>query len=205
MPALFQFNHVATDKIGSLSFSIEAGETRILKLGSQDIKTVVMDMALGDLSPVSGEILLLGQSLDASRPGSICLIPAHGGLISNLKTWENITLPLWYHNKREKKSTEESVMYWLRALDINSEEWEVFMSSPTARLKPDEHKMAGLLRGLVLAPQLLLVDATLFEDVDTARVQVWIAILEKFAREANDRAVLVVTSAVTSLPWKIIE
>jgi len=162
-------------------------------------------MAMGDLCPAGGDILLHGQSLDASRCGSISLIPAHGGLISNLKTWENITLPLWYHNKREKSATEESLMYWLRALDIDSEEWEAFMSSPVARLRPDEHKIAGLLRGLVLAPQLLVVDAALFDDVDAARVQIWIGVLEKFVREASDRAVLVVTSAVTSLPWKIIE
>ena len=79
------------------------------------------------------------------------------------------------------------------------------MASPAAHLSQWERKMAGLLRGLVLAPKLLIVDAGLFEEVDAASVKVWAAVLEKFVHENNDRAVLVVASSSTALPWKVIE
>lgn len=165
----------------------------------------IINLALGDLAPANGEISLQGQPLEATRPGMIGWIPGDGGLISNLKTWENITLPLWYHNKRQIQSTEEKVMRWLRALNIDNRAWEDLMSSPAARLTQEEHKLAGLLRGLVLAPQLLVVDAGLFDELDDALRQMWIKVLETYVSESDYRALLVVTSAFTSLPWKIIE
>lgn len=162
-------------------------------------------MTLGDLAPITGEILFNQEPLEVSRPGNIGWIPANGGLISNLKTWENITLPLWYHGERQTQSTEQTVMRWLLELGMEKEKWEAFMASPAAHLNLAEHKIACLLRALLLAPQLLLVDAALFDDVDADSVKIWITVLEKHVRETDSRAVLVVTSAATSLPWKIIE
>jgi len=205
MPALLHFNNVAIDQADALSFSIAAGDIRILKVASHEVKMEIINLALGDLAPANGEISLQGQPLEATRPGMIGWIPGDGGLISNLKTWENITLPLWYHNKRQIQSTEEKVMRWLRALNIDNRAWEDLMSSPAARLTQEEHKLAGLLRGLVLAPQLLVVDAGLFDELDDALRQMWIKVLETYVSESDYRALLVVTSAFTSLPWKIIE
>lgn len=205
MAALLQFNGVEIDKAGTLSFSIEAGATRVLQVSSPEAKAVLIDVALGESIPENGELLLLGQSLQAARPGSIGWVPAGGGLISNLKTWENITLPLWYHQRRQTVNTEENVARWLAQLGLEQQEWEKFMASPAARLKPWERKLAGLLRGLVLAPSLLLVDAALLDEVDSLRTQAWVSALEKFAREADGRAVLAVASSATLLPWKNIE
>ena len=58
MAALLQFNSVAIDKAGSLSFSIMAGETRVVKVASQEAKSATIDLALGELMPREGEILL---------------------------------------------------------------------------------------------------------------------------------------------------
>lgn len=205
MTVPLQFNQVEIDKAGTLSFSIEAGATRLLQVNSPEAKAAVIEAALGESIPENGEVLLLGQPLQAARPGSIGWVPAGGGLISNLKTWENITLPLWYHQRRQTVNTEESVARWLAELGMEQQEWEKFMASPAARLRPWERKLAGLLRGLVLAPALLLVDAALFDEVDSSRTQAWLSALEKFAREADGRAVLAVASSATLLPWKIIE
>jgi len=202
---LLQFKNVAVDMASTVSFSVEAGETLVLKVSSEEAKAEVIDMALGELIPAHGEILVHGQSLEASRPGNIGWIPAGGGLISNLKTWENITLPLWYHGRRQSLATEETVARWLLELELDKQEWEKFMASPTAHLKQGERKLAGLLRGLIQAPEVLVIDAGLFDEVETDRSYIWIKVLEKFVREADGRAVLVVASAATLLPWKIIE
>ena len=112
---------------------------------------------------------------------------------------------MWYHQRRQTVNTEETVARWLAELGLDQQEWEKFMASPAARLRPWERKLAGLLRGLVLAPALLLVDAALFDEVDSSRTQAWVSALEKFAREADGRAVLAVASSATLLPWKNIE
>jgi ABC-type transporter Mla maintaining outer membrane lipid asymmetry ATPase subunit MlaF len=205
MTALLQFNNVASDKVGALSFGVAAGETRLLQLASQEARLALIDMAVGELPPASGKILLQGRPLDEIKPGSIGWIPAAGGLISNLKTWENVTLPLWYHGRRQTAATEENVARCLAELGLEQQEWEKFMSSPTARLKLWERKLAGLLRGLILAPQIMVVDAGLFDDVEAARSAAWIAALEKFAGAAEERAVLAVADTATLLPWKTIE
>jgi ABC-type transporter Mla maintaining outer membrane lipid asymmetry ATPase subunit MlaF len=205
MTTLLQFNNVEIDKGNTLSFNVAAGETLVLKVNSPEEKAAVIDMVLDEILPAYGEIRFHGQLLAASKPGSIGWIPARGGLISNLKTWENITLPLWYHHRPQNFATEEIVARWLVELELDKLEWEKFMASPAARLKPCERKLAGLLRGLVQAPQLLLVDAELFDEVELSRSNVWIAALEKFVQAAEVRAVLVVASATTLLPWRIIE
>jgi len=205
MTTLMQFRNVAIDKGKNLSFSVAAGETLLLKVSSPEEKAAIMDMVLDEILPANGEIWLHGQPLEASKPGSIGWIPAGGGLISNLKTWENVTLPLWYHHRPQNLATEEAVARWLDELELDKQEWEKFMASPAARLKPWERKLAGLLRGLVQAPKLLLVDAELFDEVELSRSNAWIAALEKFVQAAEGRAVLVVASATTLLPWKIIE
>ncbi len=205
MAALLQFTAVAIDKTSSLSFSIGAGETRILKVASQEAKAAAIDMSLGEMLPAQGEILLQGNPLQTARRGGIGFIPAAGGLISNLKTWENVTLPLWYHGRRQTQAVEETVSRWLTELGLDPQEWEKFMASSAARLKPVERKLAGLLRGLVQAPQVLVIDAALFEEVEASQSRIWIAVLEKFVHEADGRAVLVVAHVATLLPWRIIE
>ena len=205
MTALLRFDNVAIDIERTVSFSVEAGDKLLLEVGSEESKSAIIDMTLGELLPADGQILLLGQSLAESSPGNIGYVPAEGGLISNLKVWENVTLPLWYHGSRQLMATEESVARWLRELNLSEQDWEKFMASPAARIKPWKRKLAGLLRGLVLAPQLLVVDANLFDEVDTATSRTWITALEKFVGDTEGRAVLVIANKPTILPWKKIE
>lgn len=205
MTALLQFNQVVLDKDNTLSFSVAEGETCVLKVPSQEAKLTLIDLALGEVAPLKGEILLSGMLLEMSKPGIIGWVPATGGLISNLKTWENVTLPLWYHSMIQNAATKQTVTRWLLELQFDQQEWGKFMASPIARLSQWERKMAGLLRGLVLAPKLLIVDAGLFDEVDAASIKVWVAVLEKFVQENNERAVLVMANTSTVLPWKIIE
>jgi phospholipid/cholesterol/gamma-HCH transport system ATP-binding protein len=203
MTALLEFNNVVIEKDDTISFKVGVGELLVLKAPSEEAKMAIIDMALGEMVPEKGEVTLQGRSLAESIPGNIGWIPAAGGMISNLKAWENITLPLWYHGKHQKVTTEGSVARLLNELGVDKQDWGRFMASPSARLSPLERKMAGLLRGLVNTPKLLLIDAGLFEDVEPSRIQGWISILEKFVREVDGRAVLAVTSADTLLPWKI--
>jgi phospholipid/cholesterol/gamma-HCH transport system ATP-binding protein len=130
-------------------------------------------------------------------------VAANGGLISNLKIWENISLPLWYHSKRDIQETEKNVEYWLTILAIDPADCADFMGSPPHSVEPWQRKLAGLLRALVQMPRVLVVDAGLFEDVKTRIAQVWITALENYA--SQDRAVLVLADKATVLPWQKIE
>lgn len=205
MQPLLQFSQVACLEIAGLSFTLASGEGRVLEMPDEAVKSAAIDLALGEKAPTEGSILFGGRPLERSQPGRIGWVAAGGGLISNLKTWENVTLPLWYHGHAHRAEVDASIARWLSALGKDSAAWEDFMARPPALLKPLERKLAGLLRGLVQAPLLLVVDADLFAGLDRATLDAWTAALDTFVQEDPTRAVLAVSDGAVALPWRKIE
>lgn len=143
------------------------------------------------------------QPLSESQPGRVGWVAENGGLISNLKIWENVTLPLWYHSRHEVTETEQRVMHWLGVLEFEPDACAEFMAALPYSIEPWQRKLAGLLRAFVQMPQVLVVDADLFDDVK-ARLQLsWITALEAYAAQGN--SVLVMADKATTLPWTMIE
>ena len=203
MAAVLQFSGVNCGKIDALTLALQAGEIGVLRLAGKEEKSVAIELAVGERNPEAGAITLDGAPLDASPPGSIGWVPESGGLISNLKAWENVTLPLWYHGKRRVAEAEEQANRWLAALGVESEARSAFMASPAARLSTLERKRAGLLRGLVLAPRLLVVDAALFNGVPQDLKSSWAAALEMLAKEGCS-ILAVAQESDAALQWKTI-
>ncbi len=205
MDALLQFSAVNCGKISQLSFELQPGAIGVLRFEDREEKALAIDLAVGERLPEAGSILLEGAALEAASPGSIGWVPEGGGLISNLKTWENVTLPLWYHRGRRPRETQEAVAAWLAALGVAGEAMSEFMASPAARLTAVERKRAGLLRGLVLAPRLLVVDGALFGGVPPSVRAPWMAALEALAGGGGGGGALVVTAeGDPPLPWETI-
>lgn len=231
MAGLFRFLNVrGEDSERAYSFTLDAGEIRLLQLSSKAEKDMLIDYAVGETHcsqgsieisqgerrgnsnapiPVHGErrrrngtVPVIWQPIGQSRAGRVGWV-GNGGLVSNLKVWENVTLPLWYHTHRDAAETERSVEYWLEMLGLTADDWADFMAAAPSRLEPWQRKLAGLLRGLVQMPRVLVVDAMVFEDVKARLVTRWITALETFA--AQERAVLVLTDKATMLPLQKIE
>lgn len=178
MAAILQFSGVNCGKISNLSFTLETGKTGQLSLAGREEKSTAIDLAVGARAPDSGFITLNGAPLEAASAGSIGWVPESGGLISNLKVWENVTLPLWYHGKRRVAEAEAQTSRWLSLLGMNEGEMGAFMASPAALLTPLGRKRAGLLRGLLLAPQVLVLDTALFNGVNRDAGVAWLAALD---------------------------
>ncbi len=191
MAATLQFSGVNCGKITGLTFSLQAGEIRKLPVVAKEEKSVVIELAVGERAPDAGAITLDGAPLDVAPPGSIGWVPESGGLISNLKAWENVTLPLWYHGKRLVAEAEVKAARWLATLGVEEQAMAPFMASPAGRLSTLERKRAGLLRGLMLAPRVLVVDAALFNGLSQEVRACWAAALELQAKEGG--SVLVVS------------
>ncbi len=232
MGELFRFQDVhGEDSERVYSFTLSAGEIRLLQLASKAEKDTLIDYAVGETLCTEGRIEITQgerrrnsnapahglderrrttepvpvtwQPIGQSRAGRVGWVAGNGGLISNLKIWENITLPLWYHTKRDVAETERSVVYWLEKLGMEPESFAEFMAAPPFRLVPWQRKQAGLLRVLVQMPRVLVIDAVLFEDVSARQVSRWIKALEDFS--AQERAVLVLADKATMLPLQKIE
>jgi ABC-type multidrug transport system ATPase subunit len=232
MRKLYRFTDVSYEgSVRVFSFTLNSGEIRLLQLLDKAEKEMIIDLAIGETSCVKGDIEItqgdrrseksplsgslenrrlrdgtapvIWSSMQTSRVGRVGWVAANGGLISNLKIWENITLPLWYHTKRDAEETEKNVEYWLTILAIDPAACANFMAAPPYSVDPWQRKLAGLLRALVQMPRVLVVDAGVFEDVKTRIAQAWISALEAYA--SQDRAVLVLADKATVLPWQKIE
>lgn len=229
---LFRFVDVRCDSSDRThSFTLHSGEVRLLQFSSKAEKDAIIDLATGEtqdgegtIEIVQGErrggqtkeisaqeerrrrnapVPMIWQALSASRPGRVGWVAGNGGLISNLKIWENVTLPLWYHAQHDVADTEQRVLDWLGVLGLEPSACADFMAAPPYSVEPWERKLAGLLRALVQMPRVLIVDAVVFEDVKARLAHSWIQALEAYA--AQGRTVLVVADKATILPWKKIE
>lgn len=232
MTELYRFIGVSCEGADrAYSFTLHSGETRLLQLSSKIVKDAMIDLAIGEtlcreggieivqgdrrhhnkaLSGSQGErrrsnqtVPMIWKTLSASRPGRVGWVAANGGLISNLKVWENITLPLWYHSRREAAESEQRVRDWCKVLGVEPDALAEFMAAAPASIEPWQRKLAGLLRALVQMPRVLVVDAVVFEDVKARLASCWIAALEAYA--AQGRTVLVIADKATTLPWEKIE
>jgi ABC-type ATPase involved in cell division len=215
----------------AFSFTLNSGELRLLQLASKTEKDAMIDVLVGNELCESGSIEIvqserrrnimpapdqqterrrhtgatpvIWQPLGDSRPGRVGWVAGSGGLISNLKVWENITLPLWYHAQRQAEETEQNILLWLNAFGLEPEFFAEFMAAPPYSIEPWQRKLAGLLRALVQMPRVLVVDAVLFEDIKARIARNWMMALETYA--AQGRAVLVLADKATTLPWEKIE
>lgn len=231
MSALFRFDGVRCAGLErAFTFTMHAGELRLLQLFSIDAKNAMIDLAIGEAVCVEGAIEiaqgdrrrkqnavralgerrrnvgtapLIWQQLSARLPGRVGWVAANGGMISNLRVWENVTLPLWYHARRDVVETEQRVTHWLGLLGLVRDEFAEFMAAHPHSIEPWQRKLAGLLRALVQGSSVLVVDAALFENVKDNLVRCWIIALEAYATEG--RAVLVIADHESSLPWEKIE
>ena len=232
MTALFRFIDVRCEGFErAYSFTLHSGETRQLQLSSKSGKDAMIDLAIGEMVCGEGSIEivqgdrrsnntaiigpqgerrrnnepvpLIWQPLGANRPGRVGWAAASGDLISNLKIWENVTLPLWYHARREVIETEQSVTHWLGLLGLEQDAFAEFMAAQPHSVEPWQRKLAGLLRALVQMPVVLVVDAALFENVKERFVRCWIMALEAYA--AQGHTVLVIADKAMTLPWEKIE
>ena len=232
MGALYRFADVRCEGVERLlSFTLEAGETCWLQLGSRTEKDAVIDSAIGTRACASGvveialadrrhnkagapglrserrhsagQMPLIWQALGEGRSGRVAWVAGNGGLISNLKVWENVTLPLWYHAHYETSATEQHIRQWLEVLGIEPDAHERFMMAEPYNLEAWQRKLAGLLRALLQMPSVLVVDAALFDDVKPRWADGWMQAIGNYA--ADGRAALVLADRAAALPWTKIE
>jgi ABC-type transporter Mla maintaining outer membrane lipid asymmetry ATPase subunit MlaF len=108
-------------------------------------RLVVLGVDVGEL-PESERRTLLGK---------IGFVPAHGGLISSLNAWENISLPVAYHAPERLPGLLGQVHELLEQIGGVDE-------NLLAKLPEDmslyEKRLTGYVRALTEAPQLLLVE-----------------------------------------------
>ncbi|HWR97581.1 MAG TPA: ATP-binding cassette domain-containing protein, partial [Candidatus Methanoperedens sp.] len=134
--------------------------------------TLLLRLVIGTERPQTGEIRLFGRDLaaaDEEEALALCarvgIVWPAGGFVSNLKTWENILLPLWYHGGRDAADREGEVLELLERLGLAAARIPDFLAALPGSLSAREQRLLGAARALLMDAELMIY-AGLFEGLD---------------------------------------
>lgn len=150
--------HDATLK--GCDFDFPAGKTLWLKSPEGAGKSTLLQILAGLAMPQSGAYFLNGDnvvemSFEDFLPYRLRIgfTFDYGGLINNRTIVDNLMLPLVYHKLLSPELARERVMEMLTRFDVQK-----FAMERPAHVPGRVRKIGVLLRGLVMRPQLLLLD-----------------------------------------------
>src|SRR3989344_3431908 len=131
---MIRLENVTRGAIHDLSLEVATGQVCRLTVPSRDIKDELFALLAGHAPP------------------------EQGGPISNLKAWETILLPAWYHRKLGAAVAEPRVLALLREADPDIGDLRALMGKLPDRLTALERRLVALVRALLPEPELLVYD-----------------------------------------------
>ena len=89
-------------------------------------------------------------------------LPAHGGLIANLRVWENCILPRSYFGARPGEGDDRLAADLLDRLDLSLEAGQALMAAKVHSLTGYQYGVVSALRTLMSRPALIMVECEWF-------------------------------------------
>lgn len=186
----------ARDFFEGLSFEVEAGRSALILTSGEDEGVALSRLITGLSLPSRGSLHVCGHSPGELAPAQlyqlrqeIGVVPSNGGMISNLKLWENITLPILYGTGQVSAETEKQVVDFLRRLGYSGN----IMALP-AHLTLYEKRVAAFIRATLSQPR-IMVYGNCFEDMPVAARRVFSAAAAEFQDASAERTSLYLASS----------
>jgi phospholipid/cholesterol/gamma-HCH transport system ATP-binding protein len=197
MPHIISFKDVIyPDFLEGFSCDIEVGCSVLVVASREEECAALTRLITGLARPSRGTILVNGQDVAGLGKAElyalrrqIGVVPSHGGLISNLKLWENITLPLMYHSGVITAEEEKNALDYLERLGYSGN----IMALP-AHLSPYEKKLTALVRMFIGQPRLVLYSDCIEGPPSDSR-NVLIRVTQEFHTAVKDRTSIFITSS----------
>ena len=157
--------------VASVSFRVplcEALPGQVLRFtcAVQEEREQLWNLLTGLQSPRRGHVRLVGQDLYALGEHErlvlfqrVGVVSHDGGLISNLKVWENIVLPLWYHRGTAAPEIEQRVVALFRELGLEDEALLGLMRRLPDQLSAVERRWVATVRAMLMEPDIMFYDA----------------------------------------------
>lgn len=125
----------------------------------------------------------------------IGIVQRNGGLISNLKVWENILLPLSYHESLSYQDTEEKLKNLLDKIGYDDE-----LTTLPGSLPPYKKRLIGFVRSMMINPDIIIYDSV-FEGLSydiRAKVS---ETVQSFHKEKQGRVSLFLESSMDKINY----
>jgi phospholipid/cholesterol/gamma-HCH transport system ATP-binding protein len=196
MSAVISFKDVHAAYFEGLSFEVEPGSSTLIVTSGEYEGDCLLRLITGMTRPSRGTVQIDGQALAELTPGQlyplrqqIGVVPTNGGMISNLKLWENITLTLLYTTGNISTEVEEYTINELKQLGYTGN----IMAMP-AHLSLYEKRVAAFLRAAICQPHIMVYD-NCFEDISAAARKIFSTAISAFHTAVPGRTSLHLASS----------
>lgn len=188
------FEQVDIGPFKGLDFEIGPGVSCKIITETDHEKSLLVRAMLGLEKPLRGRVLLLGRDMaTASEPQRlelyrrIGMVWQSGGFVSNIKIYENVMLPMWYHYGYGYADVKERVLeiYAFLAL-VPPEKLPSYLWSSPGQLPTYQRRLLNLARCLVAKPELMIYD-TLFKGLGPQLAMRVRRLTHDFHKEQKDR------------------
>ncbi|MGB9934757.1 ATP-binding cassette domain-containing protein [Thermodesulfovibrio yellowstonii] len=143
-----------------MNFEVEKGSKTVFIFEKDEQGSEFLKIVTGIKSPNRGEVILMGRRLNELTRDElfelrkkISIVFKTGGLISNLKTWENLMLPALYHKIADEESITKRRVEILKELAFKREP----MCS-ISQLTKFEKRLIGIARAFLMMPEIIIFE-----------------------------------------------
>lgn len=196
MSAVISFRDVHAAHFEGLSFEVEEGASTLIVTSGEDEGACLLRLITGLVRPGHGSVQVAGLSLGELASGQIYhlrqqigVVPSNGGMVSNLKLWENITLALLYTTGHISAEAEEYAINSLKQLGYTGN-----IMAMSAHLSLYEKRVAAFLRAAICQPHIMVYD-NCFEDMGAAPRKALSAAMSAFHSAVPGRTSLYLASS----------
>lgn len=169
---MIRIENVDIGGFAGINIDVPAGATAKIITDSDFGKAVLLDLLAGIRRPDRGNVALMGNDIyslsGADAIGvykNVGVVWHGGGIISNLKVWENILLPAMYHTGYAPENAEDAVRDVLRRFNIEGDGLERFLHSLPGKLPMHERLLVGFVRVMFMNPDIMIFDS-IFEGIN---------------------------------------
>ena len=196
---MLRFDNISTESIDSTSLYIKAGLVYKIISKSDHSKRILLDTILGIRKPIKGRVFLFAKDIwETPNREALNLLKDlgvvwnYGGLISNLKVWENLVMPACYHSGAMPEDLEAETLeiYKYLGRDAISSDYMTKLPGP---LPINEKKLIALVREMLMQPRLIIYDA-LFEGFSPEMIERLSSLTMEYHSKISDRTSVYISS-----------
>lgn len=139
----------------------------------------------------SGSVLVFGKDLSSvtdtelnDMRKKIGVVQKNGGLVSNLKVWENLMLPVSYHTSLLYRDIEEKMLNVLKKVDYGDD-----LTALPGPLPNYKKRLAGFVRAMLMEPDIMIYDSV-FDGLSPSGKDRVICTINEFHKGKKGRASL---------------
>lgn len=190
---MIRFEQVTLGALRAFSCEIPPGAVCRITTSSEDRKNELAATLFGTARPERGRIELFGADLYAVPVKErvrlfrrVGVVPEDGGLIGNLKVWENILLPAWYHLGTTAEQAEAGVVTIYEQLGFGRDYVKQLMGRLPDQLSIYEKRVVALIRAMLTNAEIMIYDF-LFSGLDRDVAARLYRVTERFHAERPGR------------------